>query len=90
MNLIKFPSPPTHRPWKIGEVPIGKIVRNHGSIGTKDEGRYLIIGSDKDGVMLLGDTISFKDMLEFYKMDNGEPCGIKLMTAGTTNDFTGR
>lgn len=77
-HLIKFPSPPSHRPWKTSEVPVGQIVRNHGDKGSKDEGRYLIIGADERGVALYCEQVAFKDMLEWYTMDDGQPCGTKL------------
>lgn len=79
IRKVEPPKPPTYRPYKSEEVPVGSVVIAKPSRW----GRWVIGGATGDSVYLSNnhDPISMAKLLDHYTHPDGSPCGV-LETEG--------
>lgn len=60
-----------YKPFSLENAPVGAVVKSK-----KDGSRWVLIGSNGNGVLVGATAMTFKNLLDNYILDNGEPCGI--------------
>lgn len=72
IHFYRIAPEPTYRPWRPEEVPVGAVVRHE-----KSGERALITAAGADGVRVGAAFIYYVDILPYYTMADGSPCGVK-------------
>lgn len=75
-NYYRIKPEQKYRPWKLNEVPLGRVVRHKLVLGRSQ--LVSCLPNDKDGSVYVAGlgTYSPFSMLGDFTMDDGTPCGV--------------